>query len=326
MNNPIIELTDLTKCYGKKTAVDRLNLNIYSGEIFGLLGPNGAGKTTSILMMLGLTEPTSGTATICGYNATRNPLQVKKLVGYLPDNVGFYPDMTAVENLCFIAQLNGLAEEEAKKSAKELLEVVGLEANSDSKTGTFSRGMKQRLGLAEVLIKKPKVIILDEPTLGIDPSGVNEFLELIQRLSREQKLTVLMSSHHLHQVQRVCDRVGIFVDGKMIVEGPIDSLAQKLQMHEGFKTVIQLASEIENPTVLEKALQDIEGYKSLSVKQDTLHVLASKDITAEAVRALVYQNANIVSVQRNGYSLDDIYSKYFESSNQREVKHERKRK
>ncbi len=320
MNNPIIQLKDLSKCYGTKKAVDKLNLDIHPGEIFGLLGPNGAGKTTSILMMLGLTEPTRGTATVCGYDATRNPLDVKKLVGYLPDNVGFYPDMTALENLCFIANINGIDDREATKSAHDLLDTVGLNHAANNKTGTFSRGMKQRLGLAEVLIKKPKVVILDEPTLGIDPSGVNEFLELIQRLSKDQNLTVLMSSHHLHQVQRVCDRVGIFVDGKMIVDGPIETLAEKLQINEGFKTIIQLADKNIDAIQLEQSLKSISGFRSISFDKDVLSIYSDRDITAEAVKTLVYQEASIVFVQRNGYSLDDIYAKYFDNKNLRDEK------
>ncbi|WP_149913760.1 ABC transporter ATP-binding protein [Sphingobacterium cavernae] len=320
MNNPIIQLKDLSKCYGTKKAVDKLNLDIHPGEIFGLLGPNGAGKTTSILMMLGLTEPTSGTATVCGYDATRNPLDVKKLVGYLPDNVGFYPDITALENLCFIANINGIDDQEAIKSAHDLLDIVGLNHAANNKTRTFSRGMKQRLGLAEVLIKKPKVVILDEPTLGIDPSGVNEFLELIQRLSKDQNLTVLMSSHHLHQVQRVCDRVGIFVDGKMIVDGPIETLAEKLQINEGFKTIIQLADKNIDAIQLEQLLKSISGFRSISFDKDVLSIYSDRDITAEAVKTLVYQEASIVFVQRNGYSLDDIYAKYFDNKNLRDEK------
>src|SRR5690606_17570373 len=186
-----------------------------------------------------------------------------------------------------------------------------------------SRGMKQRLGLAEVLIKKPKVIILDEPTLGIDPSGVNEFLELIQRLSREQKLTVLMSSHHLHQVQRVCDRVGIFVDGKMIVEGPIESLAQKLQLNKGYKTSIQLDNKISDIKLIESYLMDLNSFKYSNIQSATLTVYSEEDITAEVVKRLVYQNLNIIGVQRNGYSLDDIYNKYFENSNVKDAHNEK---
>src|SRR5690606_33979092 len=172
---------------------------------------------------------------------------------------------------------------------------------------------KQRLGLAEVLIKKPQVVILDEPTLGIDPSGVNEFLELIQKLSREQNLTVLMSSHHLHQVQRVCDRVGIFVDGKMIVEGPIETLAHQLQLNEGFKTIIQLDNNKLSSSDITAVLSEISGYKSCELQNDILSIYSDLDITADAVKLLVHQNANIISVQRNGYSLDDIYAKYFEN-------------
>src|SRR5690606_35051500 len=206
MNDPIIELRGLRKCYGSLIAVDHLDLKIQQGEIFGLLGPNGAGKTTTILMMLGLSEPTAGNAIVCGFNATRQPIEVKRKVGYLPDSVGFYDDVTALQNLSLIARLNGIEENTVEERALSLLKTVGLADVSQRKVATFSRGMKQRLGLADVLIKEPSVIILDEPTLGIDPSGVNEFLQLIKTLSTDQNLTVLLSSHHLQQVQRVCDR------------------------------------------------------------------------------------------------------------------------
>ncbi|WP_282635956.1 ABC transporter ATP-binding protein [Sphingobacterium thalpophilum] len=313
MKDPIIQLTGLTKNYGTAVAVDKLDLNIYKGEIFGLLGPNGAGKTTSILMMLGLTEPSSGTAMVCGYNATRSPIAVKKKVGYLPDNVGFYPEMTALENLSFIARLNGLSTSQAYDRAKEMLSIVGLEQAINKKAGVFSRGMKQRLGLAEVLVKNPEVAILDEPTLGIDPSGVNEFLELIKKLSKEQHLTVLLSSHHLHQVQRVCDRVGIFVDGKLLVEGSIDQLAQNLQQQEGVTT--RIAIEADNEMIgFEKQLKNLPGLRQLTIQANTIELKSDGDVTAEAVRLLVHHGANVVSVQRNDYALDNIYNTYFEHS------------
>jgi ABC-2 type transport system ATP-binding protein len=314
MKDPIIQLTGLTKRYGKVTAVDQLDLHIYPGEIFGLLGPNGAGKTTSILMMLGLTEPTAGTAYVCGHNATRNPIAVKRKVGYLPDNVGFYPDMTALENLSFIARLNGLTESHAQAAAKDMLHVVGLEREMHKKTAAFSRGMKQRLGLAEVLIKTPEVAILDEPTLGIDPKGVDEFLELIKQLSREHNLTVLLSSHHLHQVQRVCDRVGIFVGGKLLVEGSIESLSQNLQQQKGISTVITLEHTQGNQKRFEEVLKDLPGLRDLRVNGSTIELMTDNDTTAMAVRLLVNNGADIVSVNRNDYQLDDIYNTYFENS------------
>ncbi len=218
MNQPVIELTGLTKKYGDFTAVNDLNLTLHKGEIFGLLGPNGAGKSTTILMMLGLTDPTSGTVEVCGINSTRYPIEVKRKVGYLPEDIGFYDDMTGIDNLLYTAGLNGIPVNEAREKAFLLMQRVGLEGQLTKKTGKYSRGMRQRLGLADVLIKNPEVIILDEPTSGIDPAGVKEFIELIRTLSHEEGLTVLFSSHHLSQVEQVCDRVGIFNQGRLLAD------------------------------------------------------------------------------------------------------------
>lgn len=202
----IIETRDLTKKYGNKTAVNHLNLSVHEGEVFGLLGPNGAGKTTTILMLLGLTEPTGGQAVINGMDCTRNPIGVKSIVGYLPDNVGFYGDMTGRQNLRFTGRLNGIPEKELDARIDSLLERVGMTAAADQKTSTYSRGMRQRLGVADVLMKDPQVIIMDEPTLGIDPEGMRELLNLIWALSKEDGRTLMISSHQLYQVQQICDR------------------------------------------------------------------------------------------------------------------------
>ena len=189
----IITTEHLTKTYGSKTAVSHLNLSIRKGEIFGLLGPNGAGKTTTTLMLLGLTEPTEGSAFIDGKNCTREAIAVKRIVGYLPDSVGFYSDMTGRENLRFTGRLNGLSEETIEARIDELLEKTGMTYAADQKTGTYSRGMKQRLGIADVLMKDPQVIIMDEPTLGIDPEGMRELMTLIRRLAEEDGRTILIS-------------------------------------------------------------------------------------------------------------------------------------
>ena len=201
MSETIIKTEGLSKRYGGITAVDKLFLEIRKGEVFGLLGPNGAGKTTTTLMLLGLTEPSGGRAQICGYDCTRDSLQVKKITGYLPDNVGFYPDMTGRQNLRFTGRLNGLQGEELEKRIDEMLKRVGMTNAADRKTGTYSRGMKQRLGIADVLMKDPQIIIMDEPTLGIDPEGMRELLALIRQLSEEDQRTILISSHQLHQVR-----------------------------------------------------------------------------------------------------------------------------
>jgi len=226
MGASVIEISDLTKKYGDYTAVDKLNLSINKGEVFGLLGPNGAGKSTTILMLMGLSESDSGSVKVCNINPERNPISVKQKVGYLPEDVGFYDELTGLENLMYTARLNSISGQEGQKRSLQLLKKVGLVEDMHKKVGKYSRGMRQRLGLADVLIKNPEVIILDEPTLGIDPTGVKAFLELIVQLSKEDGITVLFSSHHLHQVQQVCDRVGIFVKGRLLAEGNVDSLAK----------------------------------------------------------------------------------------------------
>ena len=224
---PIIETEGLTKRYGLQTAVNELTLQIKEGEVFGFLGPNGAGKTTTLLMFLGLTEPTSGKVNVCGFDPKREPLRVKETVGYLPENVGFYDDMDARENLLFVARLNRIPDEVSLKRIDELLTVVGLLDEAEKKVGIYSKGMRQRLGIAEVLVKEPKVIFLDEPTIGLDPDGTNRMLDLIRSLSREKNITVFLTSHLLDQVQRICDRVGIMIKGNLVAAGPIQALAKE---------------------------------------------------------------------------------------------------
>jgi ABC-2 type transport system ATP-binding protein len=223
----IIEAEGLTKKYETQIAVNSLTLQIREGEVFGFLGPNGAGKTTTLLMFLGLTEPTSGKVRIIGFDPTREPLRVKEKVGYLPENVGFYDDMDARQNLRFIARLNRISDGISTKKIDELLEQVGLFEEGKKKVGTYSKGMRQRLGIAEVLIKEPKLIFLDEPTIGLDPDGTNRMLDLIHSLSRDRNITIFLSSHLLDQVQRICDRVGIMIKGNLVAIGPIQELAKK---------------------------------------------------------------------------------------------------
>ena len=223
----IIEAEGLTKKYGTQIAVNSLALQIREGEVFGFLGPNGAGKTTTLLMFLGLTEPTSGKVRIVGFDPTREPVRVKEKVGYLPENVGFYDDMDARQNLRFIARLNRIPDGVSGRKIDELLQQVGLFEEGKKKVGTYSKGMRQRLGIAEVLIKEPKLIFLDEPTIGLDPDGTNRMLDLIHSLSRDRNITIFLSSHLLDQVQRICDRVGIMIKGNLVAMGPIQELAKK---------------------------------------------------------------------------------------------------
>ena len=223
----VIEAEGLTKKYGHQVAVNDLNIQIREGEVFGFLGPNGAGKTTTLLMFLGLTEPTSGKVKVIGFDPTRDPFHVKEKVGYLPENVGFYDDMDARQNLQYIARLNRIPDKVSAGRIDESLKVVDLLEEVGKKVGTYSKGMRQRLGIAEVLIKEPKLIFLDEPTIGLDPDGTNRMLDLIHSLSREKNITIFLSSHLLDQVQRICDRVGIMIKGDLVAMGPIEELAKK---------------------------------------------------------------------------------------------------
>jgi len=224
---PIVETHNLTKSYGSQVAVDDLTFSIEGGEIFGFLGPNGSGKTTTLLMLLGLTEPTKGWARVSGFNPTKEAIKVKRIVGYIPENVGFYDDMDARENLLFIARLNNMPDSVSSPKIEEALEDVGLKDVAKKKVGAYSRGMRQRLGIAEILIKEPSIAFLDEPTLGLDPEGTARITSYIQSLSRDKDITILLSSHDLKQVQKISDRIGIMINGRMIAVGPIEKLAKE---------------------------------------------------------------------------------------------------
>lgn len=325
MSENIIALTGLTKQYGTLKAVDGLNLHIKKGEVFGLLGPNGAGKSTTILMMLGLTEPTAGSVQVCGIDSTTHPIEVKRRTGYLPDEVGFYENRSGLDNLLYTARLNRIPATEAELRAKELLQRVGLYDVKDKKTRTYSRGMRQRLGLADVLIKNPEVIILDEPTLGIDPKGVREFLDLIVQLSRAEKITVLLSSHHLHQVQQVCDRVGIFVAGKLLAEGDIPTLSATLFAGEPYIIEASVAASAEDPSRpdgaspvimrLRKEMEEMEGVSSVAYDKGLFRIGCLRDATAVIAGALTGAGLGLTYLNRKTYGLDDIYNRYFEGTN-----------
>lgn len=303
-----IRATDLTKLYGDRPVVDHLNLEISPGEIFGLLGPNGAGKTTTILMLLGLIEPTSGQLEILGRDPRRHPLEVKRMVGFLPDAVGFYDTMTGRENLRFTARLNGVTDPEP--SLDDLLERVGLASAADQLAGEYSRGMKQRLGLADALVKSPSVLILDEPTTAIDPEGVAEMLSLIRHLATDDNVTVLLSSHLLHQVQAVCDRVAIFVKGLVVAQGP---------PHE-------LAVEAEGPARVEFRIGgDSEAARDKLAALDTIDDVAPGRVPGswiagvetghipDTVRQLVSGGVDVIGIRRVDDDLDTIYRRYFET-------------
>ena len=307
----VIQTKGLTKRYGELTAVDHLDLTVYKGEVFGLLGPNGAGKTTTTLMLLGLTEPDEGEARINSLNCTLDSIEVKKIVGYLPDNVGFYSGMTGRENLRFTGRLGGLEGEALEEKIEKLLARVNMTEAADKKAGTYSRGMRQRLGIADVLMKDPEVIIMDEPTLGIDPEGIRELMWLIRDLAERDGKTVLLSSHQLHQVQRICDRMGIFVHGKMIACGTLEELGREIA-HEGVNT-LELAAYPDNMK-LRDILNGTKGVTNIEKNSDVYVIHSSFDIRRSLARELAGQGYTIMHLRQAGSDLDEIYRKYFEKA------------
>jgi ABC-2 type transport system ATP-binding protein len=264
-------------------------------------------------MLLGLTEPTSGNARICGYNPNREPLQVKKIVGYLPEKVGFYEDLTARQNLEYTAHLNGLPWNKVRNKIDDVLNLVGLCDVTNKEVGQFSHGMKQRLGIADVMIKDPKVIIFDEPTSGIDPKGTEEMLALISTMAAN-KITAIISSHQLHHIQKISTRIGIMSKGRMVVEGPIDKLGRDTIAGGKFKIEVQ-ASPI-TPKLIE-ALEKIKGVVKIEKPSDTiLFITSEEDLRSQISKKIVENDSMLTGMKIEEYGLEEIYMKYFRESQQ----------
>ena len=304
----VVQTNNLTKRYHDKLAVNALNLTVQEGEIFGFLGPNGAGKTTTILMLIGLTEPTSGRASVCGFDPTHESLEVKRRVGYLPENPGFYEDISARENLLYMARLNRIPEDEASRRTSEVLDQVELRDDGRRLVREFSRGMKQRLGIAEVLVKEPQAIILDEPTLGIDPDGAIRILELIKNLNRERNLTVLLSSHQLQQVQEICSRVGIIVKGKLIVQGQMDELGRAILKERQWNFLLEVGGGTNG---IENDLRAINGVDEIEKRAHGLFLRCTRDVRPEVVSLLARRNLPLLQLRSEDPTLEEIYLKYF---------------
>jgi ABC-2 type transport system ATP-binding protein len=307
-NNHIIVAENLSKQYNGKTVVNNLNLTVNKGEIFGLLGPNGAGKSTVILMLLGLTEPTSGSIEVAGFNSTREPIRVKRMTGYLPERLGFYEDMTARQNLIYTAELNNIASSQIEKKIDDVLLIVGLDKNKNQLVNQFSKGMKKRLGIADVLIKDPQLAILDEPTEGLDIKIANQILENILILNKEKNITFLVSSHQLNLVQKICTRIGIMSKGKMIGEGVIDNLG--LSLSNSGKFIIEIEVSSIPPDLLEK-FRNMENVKSVEINDNLIELICDEDIRPAISRLIIENNILLTRMNIKDSSLEEIYLKYF---------------
>ena len=307
MSDIVIEANGLTKRSGRATAVNGISFTVGKGEIFGLLGPNGAGKTTTILMMLGLTEVTAGTVRVLGRDPVREPLQVKRQVGYLPDSVGFYDYMTAADNLRYTAALVGFEGAEIDKRVGSALDRVGLIDVANQRVATYSRGMRQRLGLAEILMKDSQVAILDEPTSGLDPQATTELLEMIRSLKRDG-VAVLISSHLLERVQSVCDRVALFSAGNIALIGTVPELARQV-LGGGYNVEVEADGE-----GLAEKFSEMSGVKAVDQSGPSRYrLLAERDIRAEAAAVVVNAGGKLRQLAVEEPSLDTIYNRYFQT-------------
>jgi ABC-2 type transport system ATP-binding protein len=315
MSGNLIEAKNLVKRYNGTPVVKGISFSVGAGEIFGLLGPNGAGKTTTILMLLGLSDITEGQARVCGYDPVREPLSVKRRVGYLPDQVGFYDNLTAADNMRYMARLIGLSAQQREQRIASSLEHVGLTGVADKRVATFSRGMRQRLGLAEILMKEAQIAILDEPTSGLDPQATLELLEIIRNL-KNHGVSVLLSSHLLERVQSVCDRVALFNQGKIVLLGTVAELGRQVL---GGGSYVDIEAEGQG---LADRLATVPGVRAVETTgPKNFRLLAEGDVRPEAAAAVVSAGGRLLRLSVEEPSLEMIYTRYFQNSSNEEARH-----
>jgi ABC-2 type transport system ATP-binding protein len=297
-----IEIENLTKKFKDFKAVDNVSFKVRKGEIFGFLGPNGAGKTTTIKSILGLIHKNSGTIKINGYNITKNSIESKKDIGYLPERVSFYDNITPLQTLNFFCELK----QYDKSIIKSLIKEVGLEDAMNRKVGTFSKGMVQLLGVAQVMIGNPSVFILDEPMAGLDARWVKIIREKIKMLN-EQGATILFSSHILSEVENICDRVAIIYKGKLIAEDTISNISKYLQMKPRLKiTIDSLDGKI--PDVI----SNLEGVENVESKENNLFVTCETNLRSKVITTLEKEGYKIVNIKTIEPTLEDAFVKLIE--------------
>jgi ABC-2 type transport system ATP-binding protein len=297
----MIQVNGLTKDYGARRAIDNLTFDAEQGEIVGFLGPNGAGKTTTMRILTGYMPPSEGTATVAGYDIIEESLEVRKRVGYLPETVPLYNDMTAVEYLKFMADLRQIPESEDR--AYETLESVNLQDRANSYIGNFSKGMRQRMGLAQALIHRPEVLILDEPTIGLDPAQVVEIRNVIKEIGKDR--TVLLSTHILSEAQQMCDRVLIINKGKIVAEDTPENLQSRLVGAQ--RVILRVRGDADE---LPAKIGKIKGVRDVEAKPDgsvEFEFLAGHDVRPQVAKAVIQAGFDLLEMRAIGLSLEEIF-------------------
>lgn len=305
-----IETKDLVKVYkdGKTEvrALDGVDMKVPKGSVYGFFGPNGSGKTTMISILIGLLLPTSGDAQVLGHDAIRESVEIRRKVGLLPEGFGLYEHMTALENLTFLGMLDDLPADRARSKALEVLEAVGLQDRANEKVSAFSRGMKQRLGMAQALLKDPELLLLDEPTAGIDPDGAAEFRDIVRRINSEGK-TVLMSTHLLHEIGMLCTHAGVIRKGKLLAQGTVDELSQPVRAAKGYGYEVQVKS---GGDVLLQEVKNLPETREAELKNGKLMVVANSEIGSVLFSLAAKSQCQIESLTPVNPSWDDVYQFY----------------
>lgn len=297
----MIRVTNLSKHYGTRLAIDTLNFEAQQGEILGFLGPNGAGKTTTMRILTGYMPPTSGTATVAGFDVVAESLEARKRVGYLPETVPLYTDMTVFNYLKFMADLRHLPN--AEDVVLETLDMVGLLDRANGYISNLSKGMRQRVGLAQALIHKPEVLILDEPTIGLDPAQIIEVRNLIREVGKER--TVLLSTHILSEAQQICDRILIINKGKIVVEDTPQNLQSKLTGSQ--RVQLRVRGEADELAGKIAAIKDVQDVKIQSDGAIEFQFAPGKDLRPDVARVTVEANYDLLELHAVNLSLEEIF-------------------
>jgi ABC-2 type transport system ATP-binding protein len=297
----MIQVSGLTKDYGARRAIDNLTFDAEQGEIVGFLGPNGAGKTTTMRILTSYMPPTEGRAIVAGYDVMEESMEVRKRVGYLPETVPLYNDMTALDYLKYMADLRKIPNSEER--AYETLEMVNLGDRAGSYIGNFSKGMRQRVGLAQALIHRPEVLILDEPTIGLDPAQVVEIRNVIREIGKDR--TVLLSTHILSEAQQICDRVLIINKGKIVAEDSPVNLQSRLAGAQ--RVVLRVRGEVDG---LAARIGDVKGTHDVEAKQDgsvEFEFSAGQDVRPQVAKAVIEAGFDLIEMRLIGLSLEEIF-------------------
>lgn len=297
----MIQVNGLIKDYGARRALNAISFNANQGEIVGFLGPNGAGKTTTMRILTGYMPPTEGEVTVAGYDVVEESLEVRKRVGYLPETVPLYNDMSALDYLKFMADLRHVPD--AEDRAAEALESVNLGERANSFIGSFSKGMRQRVGLAQALLHRPEVIILDEPTIGLDPSQVVEIRELIRAIGKDR--TVLFSTHILSEAQQICDRVLIINKGRIVAEDTPENLQSRLTGAQ--RVILRVRGESDD---LPAKIQKIKGVQDVETKPDgsiEFEFASGQDSRPQVAKAVIQGGYDLLEFRPVGMSLEEIF-------------------